>query len=1496
MSLTHQAEAFCQIKLKINNKYHCYSAMIDTGNRVGNGFLISERFAIENSIQFHPIKPKPVGCAHEEIKLEIVGQVLKLQIILGRQQITVPVVYVLRSLACDINLGSNFIKQNKIIIDYSLENPELQIGNSRVPLILQVQEDSSTDRSRLATEEMSKYQASVSTFGKSCLKDNDIVKDCSKSIDNVYNKFDQTFVHSDPQSTICYEKKDCSESIDNNCSKLNEIFVHSDPQSTGYDGKFSKAVRVDGKLYFSNGKRLKPNVKKPFFIQQISNDEHEKMIVKKCTILKPNAMNAIEIENPRFKTKGVNSIFLAEFPISGCQEINTVEGLYPVRESTSRVLVMNTLDYPQVLKKGFVFEVQPTTTQQVKNASILQMTEEDDIKLSTNEEVNMERLYTELKIEKNSLLKDHPSIKKKLKSLIYKYRNVFSQDESVGHTNLVQCEVRLKEGTKPVRQKDRPMNPKLEESLKIQVDKWIQQKIVEPSQSPWSSPLVPIRKKDGSIRWATDLRILNKYIVNDSFPLPRIQQLLERAGGHKIYSSIDATSAYYSIEMAPNSKECTAFSTPFGLFHWNRMPFGISVAPAIYSRFIMLVLNPLGTKNLAVYLDDVLIFNNSMKAHLARLEEVLEAHARGGIKIKPAKTELFVEKIQYLGHQLSQDGIGMVPEYVSRIMEWPEPKNIKELNTLCGFLSYYREYIPNFSKLLSPLNQQKKSKKLDWTVECSQNLKELKKMFQEKPIRSVPDYSSKEPFILTTDYSGTALSAILSQNQGGKERLIAAGGRKCTAGESNYASWKGELAALVYGVRKFHHILSYKKFLVVTDNTALKYLTTLKQVKGITARWIEELSGLSFEVQHRPGKLNKNADALSRATHLPKPSIEEEEQQQSYVYQVQLEELNRDKIRKHQVEDDVLEELRKWLSNGRPARKEDMKDKPLELCQLRQLVEQIRIAEDGILEIELPDTNGEQKSWKILVPDSLKKQVFQWCHEHPSAGHFGVMPTLARQRRNFFYPGQRTDVTNRVKICGSCVAKERKINLKEGVHHAKQAGYPLQVIYIDLVGPMTESHQGFKYILTIEDGYSRFVNAYPLKTKETQEVARVLHERFISNFGCPVQIMSDNGKEFTSTLFKDLMTELQIKKTEVPPYCPQGNIVERFHRTLNTYMRVMMDREDSQWYKHLPALVLAYNSKVNVSTGVTPYLAFLGREVRLPVDLMVKLPRTGNDKTIHENVRTMLDRTKTVYQYIQRNSKAIIRRNAHQYTGEANKWKSGDLVWYLTPRRILGKPEKITNQWLGPFKVIQQVSDMMLNITPVLHPGKTYTVHRSRIRAYHGSLAEAQLNRMPTDLRIDDEDNLEAEEIRPQHSYSRPELGIPINTPTNSSIPAITERSQEKESRDTIEEAEINAPEQMTDPTDMVMKPEEDAESEEDKKPEEDKRSEEDRKLDLSIQAKVPSQKRILSEEESYVQPDLKKMNRKGIRRRLPSSLEVKKKTAKLLDSSSSDSDMNILT
>ena len=1325
------------------------SALVDSGNLCGPGLVLSPAAVKAAGLKMERVRPLAIGTAAKGGSLTLVGQVRNVRLELKERVLEHPVAWVLQELTTGVNLGYHFLRLHKLSLQFGSPAPLVKFSDGHSQkMVNQLHQET-------AKAEVPNDDATSSTNAN-----DDVTSSDEPIVDD---------------TTITDSIVEDSPGLDPD--SLGMLRNHVNKKL------FPTRNKVSNKVCFRKSRA----VSRPMLLCQLEGATLQGQVIKN-KILLSDTMSKVQVKVDR---RGVHSIKVNHVMLDAASEVFTVEGVYPVRSNKVEIMICNPSSQHHLLRKGFPLEVislteqewippkedtpgdgegtnhMPTNVDDAETAKVNAMKKED----------NFEKLWSELKIDKNSLLKKHTKVRKKLRSLIYKYQDVFtiSEESSVGHTDLMEAHLRVQPGTEPVMQKRRQFNPGLERDLAAQVDKWLREGVVSPSESPWSNPLVPVRKRDNTIRWAVDFRLLNKHIIKDSYPLPRIDHLINRCAGAQVYSSLDASQAYFTIPLSAESRAYTAFQTNEGLFEFNKLPFGISTAVSIYSRFIATVLNPLGSKGLSVYLDDILIFSSDMEGHLSRLEEVLAAHRKAGIKLKASKCQLFVQKVTYLGHELTPEGVGMVEEYVQRVMDWPVPTTPKELSRFLGFVSYYRSFIRDFSLLTEEMSAQKRKKKLEWTPIMDEKFVKLKEAFREAPVRAGPDFESDQPFLLTTDYSGGALSAILSQEQGGQERLIAASGRKTTKGEKNYPSWRGELAALVYGARKFHHILSYKPFVVYTDSAALKHLSTLKPTAGILSRWYEELANLDFEVIHRKGKDNLNADALSRATHLPPPDEEEEREQGEWIGHLTAEDLelegthpgqdvqqlSRELLLEAQGEDEILRKVRGWLSAGKLPSKEEIRGEELAVHRYRQIAGSIKITEDGLLVLETGDLPVVGKKQLILVPDSLRSTVFHYVHRHRTAGHYGLQATRARLLRNFYYPNIMTDLGNRIKLCQECLGKVTKETDKQGVHKPLRHGYPLQCVAIDLVGPLEGGNHGFNYILTVEDLWTRYVQAYPLKSKHTMEVARTLMERFVASFGCPSALHSDQGKEFTSHVMQHLMKELQVEKTVTPPYNPRSNgKLERFHRDLGAFMRTTLVREDPGWVMYLPALVLAHNSKQHSSTGLTPMLAFLGREARLPLDLIIELPR-NEPPDLPGQVRMMLDRYRKVYKYVRAKGDAVIRRNSQQYAGKKLTFQPGALCWYLSPRKVEGKSLKITNRWVGPVEVVEQRAEVLVAIRNPSSPKRVVVVHTGRLRPYQFGHAKGTITR--NELEGEDDD-LEAEEVATKGG-GPVSINIPVQIP-----------------------------------------------------------------------------------------------------------------------------------
>ena len=313
-------------------------------------------------------------------------------------------------------------------------------------------------------------------------------------------------------------------------------------------------------------------------------------------------------------------------------------------------------------------------------------------------------LMENFKLNHAPWLKDKPAEIERALALLQEFSDIISTADEYGKTDLIEHEIRVPDVT-PIRTKNRPINPVMEADLRQQMDKWLTQDVVEHSQSPWSFGLLAVPKKNGKTRWCVDYRRLNDITLKDSFPLPNMEDNLARLAHSKVFSGIDGTGAYHVVSIKPEHRELTAFSTPWGLYQFKQMPFGLCNAPATYSRLVQRVLADIPTSVALPYLDDTCVHTKTLDEHYEVLRRIFDAHRKAGLMIQPEKCQLFQESIEYLGHIISAEGTKPVPKYVELVAQWPIPTTLRELRTFLGKVAYYRKFIPEFAHLAGPLYQ-----------------------------------------------------------------------------------------------------------------------------------------------------------------------------------------------------------------------------------------------------------------------------------------------------------------------------------------------------------------------------------------------------------------------------------------------------------------------------------------------------------------------------------------------------------------------------------------------------------------------------------------------------------------------------------------------------------------------------------------------------------------------------------------------------------------------
>ena len=930
-----------------------------------------------------------------------------------------------------------------------------------------------------------------------------------------------------------------------------------------------------------------------------------------------------------------------------------------------------------------------------------------------------------------------PDERLQMMSLIEEFSDVFAwDDEDVGFTDLVEHRIHLTDDT-PKAQPYRRVPPSALEEVKQHIEDLLQKGIIRPSSSPYAAPIVCVRKKDGKLRMCCDYRQLNDVTRRDMFPLPRIDQCLDSLSGAKLFSTLDLASGYHQVAMAEEDKYKTAFICPFGLYEWNRVSFGLCNAPATFQRLMNMVMSDFIFRLLIVYLDDLLIHSKTFGEQLTNLRKVFQRLREVGVKLNPPKCFFAMPELLFLGHQVSEKGIGTNPELINDVLNFPIPKTAKDIRKFLGLAGYYRRFVPDFSKIARPLNSliqqvhvlhpkdklRGETKPLAelWTMECTRAFQQLRTALTEAPVLAHPDFS--RGFIVETDAAHTGLGAVLSQQQeDGSVRVISYASRTLRVSEkqaNNYSSLKLELMALKWAItEKFRPYLLGRHCLVYTDNNPLSHIKTAK-FSAVEQRWIAELNAFNFTVTHKPGRLNSNADCLSRYP-VGRPEGPDEEEVTA-VCQVRVEETS-DETTSNQtpgpdptlVQEAFCEQILATGSSDPPLpipypqsllpsdlaaeQQADPQLSPIYLhvqqgtqpttlerrtwhagtMTLSRHRARLRL-QDGVLQKRHGDI------WVPVLPSTQRNAVLQFTHD--SHGHQGADRTLGILETRCYWPNMSAEVTDYCNTCERCnIAKppgNRKV-FKPRQHLV--AGQPLEILAIDYL-TLDQDEYGYEDVLVMTDVFSKFAAAATTKNQTAESAVKALVQRWIVHYGVPLRIHSDKGAAFEAELVQELCRHYGIKKSRTTSYNPAGNgVCERFNQSLCRLLKLLPKDKKRRWSRHLDEVTFVYNSTPHTTTGQSPYALLYGREASLPVDVYLgREPSRGRDNTNYLSLH--LERLSELRQLARDQLERHWQRDEQLHPPRGHHLQPGDRV--LLKQHPRGRHKLEDHHHSHPFTVVR---------------------------------------------------------------------------------------------------------------------------------------------------------------------------------------------------------------
>ena len=663
------------------------------------------------------------------------------------------------------------------------------------------------------------------------------------------------------------------------------------------------------------------------------------------------------------------------------------------------------------------------------------------------------------------------------------------------------------------------------------------------------------------------------------------------------------------------------------------------------------------------------------------------------------------------------------------------PTAVTKIQAFLGLANYHRAFIPNFSTLSAPLNALLGKKvKFHWGPIEQQAFEQLKTALLSPAVLAIP--SQEGEFILDTDASDTAIGGSLHQVQNGVERVVAYGSYALDKCQKKYCVTRRELLAVVKFCHHFRHYLLGRHFRVRTDHVSLIWLANFHHPQGQLARWLEVLAQYTMTIEHRPGRLHGNADGLSRrppsvlsgpetdlslaetlaqlpcrgcsycqkarskgsfeeelddVTHLTGTTIRQVAQRQNAVDGITIDlsddqggvemPWSKDRLVQEQQKEPEFSLLLSKLLGTTP-------DTPLSLATP---VQKYYLAQHKLfyLDENLLFYDNAIQPPQLVIPSSLRNDVLFHGHDIPTAGHLGVFKTKERLRGKYFWHGMTQDVKKYVEGCSTCNKNKGATTYNKHPRAIMQASAPMQRVHIDILGPFPVTARGHEYVLMLSDSFTKWTEGIPIKNQEAETTARAAISEFFSRFGFPLEILTDQGRNFESKLFAEVCRLLHIKKSRTSPYRPSTNgQVERQNRTLVGMLRCFINENQNNWDELLPLLCSALRSSVHRSTGFTPNFLMLGREVYVPTDLLFPLPKKQQSSP-SEYVDELREGLEKSHKAVRTKLKADLIKEKRKYDQitKCGDYRRGEVVYYLdfAPSK---KCKKLNPAWLGPAVVV----------------------------------------------------------------------------------------------------------------------------------------------------------------------------------------------------------------
>lgn len=994
---------------------------------------------------------------------------------------------------------------------------------------------------------------------------------------------------------------------------------------------------------------------------------------------------------------------------------------------------------------------------------------EDYIIYNLNEYENTHRDKIIEKIKNNC----PPFANTNLTKLCTDFSDVFALDsDKVTVNNFYRQKLRLKDDT-PVYIKNYRTAATQKTEINEQVKKMLKNKVIEPSISEYNSPILLVPKKslpgnpDKRWRLVIDYRQLNKKLLADKFPLPRIDEILDQLGRARFFSCLDLLSGFHQIELDEESRDVTSFSTDQGSFRFRSLPFGLKVAPNSFQRMMSLAFAGLSPEKCFIYMDDLVVIASSERQMINNLKDVLLTCRKFNLKLNPDKCTFFRHEVTYLGHKCTDKGILPDDTKYAVIKNYPRPTDADSARRFVAFCNYYRRFIQNFAYYSYHLTRlTRKNVEFNWTKECEDAFTYLKDSLICPPILQYPNF--KETFCITTDASKIACGAILSQEYDGKQLPVAYASRGFTKGEQNKSVIERELAAIHWALNYFRPYIFGTKFLVKSDHRPLSYLFSMKNPSSKLTRMRLDLEEYDFEIQYIKGTDNVCADALSRidfndikeltntVATINKMTTRSETRKTSQPTIIASDKNNKESkpIKIYEVMNAF--EVRKFphlkfkLNTSAPqcivkkGKRAIIKfellnyfvNENLDLTQVFSRLEK-EANEYSIVQIQLSLNDSifntisiqgfkeiTEKSIKnieialtpiikIIYNNEEKTELIDKYHNDPMfGGHCGTKRLYYKMRSKYHWKYMTKDIAKFVKSCIKCQENKSLEKSKEKLSITPTPQKAFDIVQIDTIGPLPKSDQGNEYVVTIICELTKYLVTVPIPNKRATTIAKAIFENFILIYGPMKQITTDRGTEYLNSTITELCKLLGIGHNTSTAYHHRSlGTIERSHRTFNEYIRSYINEKRNDWDDYLNFFTYFFNT--TPSTAIGGYCPFQLIFAKLPenFDFLCSdiIDPIYNIDAYEKEIKYRLQFANQRAQQIVKHNK-LMRKINYDTKAKPQIVKPADLV--LVERNPRHKLEPL---YKGPYKV-KNLENPNVRLTD--EEGNEVLVHKDKIKKF----------------------------------------------------------------------------------------------------------------------------------------------------------------------------------